>query len=1618
MTHQGTPPSDSTARPAHLRLVGGGAHRSVDALIEQGQAAEREGRREQAREFFERALYLLGDRARAPLASALLRWIGRTHQVDANLDAALDCLDAALAVARACGDEAAIGHAINLQAIVHWQQGRLDDAERLYLEARESALKAGDANLAAMTSQNLGVIASIRGELLEALRHYENSLADYRALGLARDVSVALNNLGKLYTEMKRWGAAERAYEEAISITTVLGDLSTRIVIEVNLAELWVAQRVFDRARQACDRAMATSRQIQDRRAHGEVCKVSGIIARETGDHALAEAHFASAERIADERQDLLLAAETARELAELHRVRGRNRDMLLCLNRAHRLFTQLRARRAVADIDLRTSRLESEFLDVVRRWGESIESKDRYTQGHCVRVADLSCALAARVGMDEKSLFWFRIGALLHDIGKLVIPAEVLNKPGKLTAAEWAMIERHPMAGVALLSDIDFPWDVLPIVRSHHERWDGKGYPDGLAGEAIPSTARILCIADAYDALTSIRSYKDPVRHEKAMEILRRDVGTQFDAELFLHFEDVVRDGPLPSTYAAPSVAMLPERTPPGARPAARAGVVAAAKVAVQQMDDLTGLLLRRPFLDAASTLLATHLASGAPVSLLVVDVDHFKLVNDTHGHLQGDDVLRAVADALRRQLRATDILGRYAGDEFVVVLSQTALPDAQEVAERIRAAVQLHQCPLRGADGIFISATLSIGAATAPQHGSSVEELFAAADRALYEAKRQGRNAVASAAGGDTPSPAPQLKIERFVGREEELRRLERLLDATVHGEPSVAAIVGEAGVGKSTLLRQLAPEVRERAGWLVSGGCLEADVRPPYGPWAEVIKQIHLLDVVPVRRWRELPRLVPALGSPSVPMGGPPAGSKYVLLDEIAEYLRLATTSRPLVVVLDDMQWADVASWDTLEHVLNGLSREHLLVCLTIRAEDTFGQALERQRRLAHDERFHEVTLSRLTRDELKQWIDTVFHGQESGRELLAFLYRQTEGNPLFIVQALRALVEEGAVWYTGERWEWRRDMELRLPVAVNDLLTRRLDRLSPKARAILTTAAVVGRSFDIDLVIAAGAGTNNELLEAIDQGIASAVIDRVGEDDGDQFAFTHVLLVEAMLRSANGRRVKRIHERVAQAFEKQRPSAVAEIAAHYDQAGGSEKAHHYALLAGARATSVYAHGEATAFYAMAERHATAEQLPEVRLRLAHVAEAAGRYADAEGLCDLVLAALDRGGDAQLTLSVARMRERLRALQGQPPRRTLEECQALLGEARSLGVAREQVALLTMISEAHSRLGDWPAAEKLAQECVAMAEEMGDSDLLADALKRLGTTMLESRPSEAIACFARALDLFTKAGDRYGQVRCHINAGIAHSRAGNGVAAAESYALALELGRSAHAPDLAGLASLNLGVLHLQAGRYDQARERFDEALRLFTTVKNEPNRLTTLYNLAHLARERGDAASALALYTETAALARSIGQHDVEIGAVAGAGLSGLALGRRDVSDSGVRDATALIDGRAEWWFQGRELAEALSVRAALTAGDEHLAERRFGEALALAERHDPYGAAWLVADCATPLAASGLSSVRKTVARYVPLVEALGYAQLSARYAAFGGRTDDGDMSTRAAGKRG
>ncbi|HEY2375368.1 MAG TPA: tetratricopeptide repeat protein [Gemmatimonadaceae bacterium] len=1579
MSDSPKPLSDTHEQPLQSRLLA--AATSTAALIDRAQLAERQGRTQEARQLYEQALGQLRSPEEAPIAASLLRWIGITHGVELNLDAAFDCLEAALAVAEALGDEAAVGHAVNVQGLLNYKMGRLDEAERLYLKARESARRAGEAKLAAMTSQNLGVIANIRGELEQALWHYEASLADYRALGLAKYICITLNNLGMLYTRMERWETAERAYEEAIPLSQQIGDVGVRVILEVNFAILWISRKEFAKARQACDRALAIAEETQHTEAIGEVQKCYGVIFRETGDFGAAEEAFRNAVDLADSRQDLLLSAEIARELAELYRLQGRNRDTLQSLNRAHRLFTQLHARPDLADIDRQTTRLESDFLDVVRRWGESIESKDHYTQGHCERVADLACALAAEAGLDQKSLFWFRIGALLHDVGKLMIPPEILNKPGRLTAEEWVMIKKHPVWGVEMLADIDFPWDVRPIVESHHERWDGAGYPHGLKGEEIPRTARILCIADVYDALTSERSYKKPVSHDQALDMMRSDVGHQFDPELFPQFETIMeRLGPPRRGLADPTT---PAEHVHAASPSEVPG----------EVDDLTGVLVRRAFLDAANTTLLRRRTNDPASALLVIDVDHFKLVNDTYGHLQGDDVLKAVVALLKRGVRGGDVIGRYAGDEFVVLLPRTTMDTAREVADRLRTAVERERISLRGTPSETVGVTLSIGVATA-EHADHVEAVFAAADRALYEAKRAGRNAVALA-GTATESSQPQLNLNRFVGRVEELKRLVRMLDTSFRGEPRVVAVVGEAGVGKSTLLRQLLPEVRLRGGSLVMGRALEADVKPPYGPWAEILSSIKQRVNAPGRVWRELPRLVPALSDGSEPRPES-TGSKYALYEEIVEYVRLAAATCPLVLVLDDMQWADSATWDTLEHLVPQLDQDHIFICLTIRAEDKSKDVMDRRRRLSRDERFSEISLQRLTRAELEQWLTAASRGQELGRELLPVLYRHTEGNPFLVVQVLRALVEEGEIRYEGERWIWKQTSELRLPVAVSDLMARRLDRLSERTRNILTTAAVIGRVFDIDLALAAGAGTEDELLDVIDEAVAAAVLEP-SRGDADSYAFTHTLLLDAIKETANPRRLKRIHHAVGEALEKRSSNAIAELADHFDQAGVSDKAYRYAMQAGESATTVYAHDEAAAFFTMAQRHpATPSERLNAFMGAVKVAEVSGRYAEAVELCKTALSSVQDDVTPAEKLPLLILYERVQAFLGKPLTQTLEVYQSLLKQAEEMGMQKERVSLLTMLSTTYGSLGDPATAQRLARESADMAERIGERLLHAHALMRVGWTLFEAGSEEAIVHYRRAQEICSEMDDRHGYVRCQITIGVSYSKVGNMAAAIEAFRSAVELGLQAGAPDWAGVAALNLGVLFMWSGRFDEARQRFDEARKLFIKLKNELHRVATIYNMGHLARESGDPTRALELYEEAATSARRLGQLDMEIGALAGAGLAGLDLNRRDYAYTAARNAETMVGERFDWWFQNRELVEALSVRVTLELGRRDEAEQRFRTALADTEPRDARCAAWLAAECAPALIAAG-ADVWDFVRRFSQRADDLGYTALATRF---------------------
>ena len=169
-------------------------------------------------------------------------------------------------------------------------------------------------------------------------------------------------------------------------------------------------------------------------------------------------------------------------------------------------------------------------YRETLASLANALEAKDAYTSRHTEEVVALAVEVGRRVGLEGDDVNAVELGALLHDIGKIRIPESILLKPGKLDDEEWQIMRRHPEVGEQILQPIASLGDVLPIVRSSHERWDGRGYPDGLAGEDIPLGARIVSVCDAFRAMIEERPYRQPLSREEAIEELEAHAGTQFD--------------------------------------------------------------------------------------------------------------------------------------------------------------------------------------------------------------------------------------------------------------------------------------------------------------------------------------------------------------------------------------------------------------------------------------------------------------------------------------------------------------------------------------------------------------------------------------------------------------------------------------------------------------------------------------------------------------------------------------------------------------------------------------------------------------------------------------------------------------------------------------------------------------------------------------------------------------------------------------------------------------------------------------------------------------------------------------------------------------------------------
>lgn len=185
----------------------------------------------------------------------------------------------------------------------------------------------------------------------------------------------------------------------------------------------------------------------------------------------------------------------------------------------------------------------EESLVEMMMTLVKTLEERDEYTRGHSERVAKLSVAIGRELGLREKHLEKLRRGALLHDIGKIGIRDELLYKPGNFTPEERARMNQHPEKGHFIVLNCHLLWDIIPMIRNHHENFDGSGYPDGLEGEQIPLEARIVSLADYFDALATERPYKEAMPKEDCLYYVRNMAGKKFDPKVVDAFLKVVEE-------------------------------------------------------------------------------------------------------------------------------------------------------------------------------------------------------------------------------------------------------------------------------------------------------------------------------------------------------------------------------------------------------------------------------------------------------------------------------------------------------------------------------------------------------------------------------------------------------------------------------------------------------------------------------------------------------------------------------------------------------------------------------------------------------------------------------------------------------------------------------------------------------------------------------------------------------------------------------------------------------------------------------------------------------------------------------------------------------------------
>jgi diguanylate cyclase (GGDEF)-like protein len=879
--------------------------------------------------------------------------------------------------------------------------------------------------------------------------------------------------------------------------------------------------------------------------------------------------------------------------------------------------------------------------------------------------------------------------------------------------------------------------------------------------------------------------------------------------------------------------------------------------------VDELTGVYNRRYLNEQLQQQTAFLVKSKTPFSVVMIDIDHFKEINDVHGHLKGDEIIKAFAQFLKSSLRISDTVVRYGGDEFICLMPASSKRDAEHICGRIA-----QHCRVRPMAGLNI--TLSAGIASHPDDGQDLIILVDRADQALYDAKRSGRDRV-----GVVGKKKAEIPIKVFIDRIPQKETMRKTIHSTEE-KIRAAVVSGVVGAGKTRLSREVLNELKRKE--IIWADCIAFEEGIAYFPIREMIKYHinrlghEVLKALPTAYKVEVGKLVPEIHEMiqdqmnDVQM----IVDKYRLYEGIRRVVELGEGEK--IIVIDNIQWVDTESVEVLKYLMRTLHNKPIVFIYIYRSEEKTEILEDFFCHISREHDVNEIKVEPFSHNEIREAIRAII-GDEPHGELFDYITKESGGIPFYIEEIMRVLLQERHLALENDTWRFSPPPMEIIPKNLVDIAISKYRMLDDDAHNVVDIASVIG-SFDINLLKSITGFNEGRILGIINDINRSGLI----KIKQNQYDFSEMITRNALYNKyVKGPKGKDLHLQVARLLEKHargHEQDVAEtLASHFYHAGATDKGLLYCMIAGDNSRQRYANEDACRFYTWA--------------------------------IDLLHEAID---SEYITKKITCLEKRQQLLRNIGEyQKAMNDCDHALRLAQDIGDVKLQAMCRLKKAGIHDAISEYDETLKLCNESMVLYKQIDDKAGVVATLRLTGAVYYDLGEDEkAKKYYEESVELAREVDDSTAVARSLMNLGNCYYRKGDYNQALELYGEAHRTFKDVGDKTAATMALGNIANIYHQIGDNDDALKLYEEVLQTFREIGIKWCISAGLINAGECYRSFGEYDRALNYFSESFHMEQDLGSIDGEIMARTTISTTYLELGLYDRSEQYIREALTLAD----------------------------------------------------------------------------------------------------------------